>query len=131
MEYKRADALHLELEEKIRGRIQNEWNPGDKIPSENELSRQYGVCRMTARSVVTKMVGEGLLYRVSGKGTYVAEPTIVSRGYSYASIREQLEQQGYEINTTILKTEEILPSSKVAKALELSNGDKTYSLQKG
>ena len=48
------------------------WGPNDKIPSENELSVTYGLSRMTVRSVITDLVREGLLYRVQGKGTFVA-----------------------------------------------------------
>lgn len=127
---KKVRTLHVQLEEKIRERILNEWAPGSMIPSENELSREYGVSRMTARSVITKMVGAGLLYRLAGKGTFVAEPKIVTKGYSYACIREQLEQQGYEISTRVYQAEEILPSRKVAEVLELAEGENVYEIHK-
>ena len=78
------------------------WGPNDKIPSENELSVTYGLSRMTVRSVITDLVREGLLYRVQGKGTFVAEK-IVTVSPSYIGIREQLEKMGYEVNTKIIE----------------------------
>ena len=65
---------------------------GDLIPSENELSKECGVSRMTVRNVITKLVQEGLLFRIPGKGTYVSEPKIIADTLSYAGIREQLER---------------------------------------
>ena len=63
------------------------WPPGYMIPSENELSREFGISRMTVRSVITKLVQEGLLFRIPGKGTYVSEQKIVAKSLSYAGIR--------------------------------------------
>ena len=54
------------------------------------------------RNVITKLVQEGLLFRIPGKGTYVAEPKIVAHSLSYAGIREQLEQMGYEVTTQLI-----------------------------
>lgn len=45
-------------------------------PSERELMATYGVARMTARKAVDLLVAEGRLYRVPGKGTFVARPKI-------------------------------------------------------
>ena len=65
--------LYQQLENIIRDKIEgNEWKPNDLILSKNELSKIYGVSRMTARSVVLEFVRKGYLYRVPGKGTYVA-----------------------------------------------------------
>ena len=78
------------------------WGPNEKIPSENNLSATYGLSRMTVRAVLTDLVKEGLLYRVQGKGTYVAEK-IRTLSPSYIGIREQLEKKGYEVETKVLE----------------------------
>jgi GntR family transcriptional regulator len=85
--------LHAQLEEIIKAGIENEeWPFESVIPSENELSKMYGISRMTVRSVITRLVHEGLLYSVPGKGTFVSEPKIVSRPLSQMGIREQLSR---------------------------------------
>ncbi len=56
-------------EEIIKGR----YRPGDRIPSENNLASTFGVSRMTARKAVDSLVYEGVVIRIPGLGTYVAE----------------------------------------------------------
>ncbi|RLE32344.1 hypothetical protein DRJ58_05470 [Candidatus Acetothermia bacterium] len=66
--------LYKQLKEYIRTWIEsNRLQPGDKIPTERELSRLLGVSRLTVRQAIAELVEEGLLYRVQGSGTYVAE----------------------------------------------------------
>jgi GntR family transcriptional regulator len=60
---------------------------------------------MTVRSVVTQLVHDGLLYRVQGKGTFVARPKISAHSPAYKGVREQLEGMGYETVTKLLKIE--------------------------
>lgn len=46
--------------------------PGQPIPSERELCRQYHISRITVRQAIAEMINEGVLYRKQGKGTFVA-----------------------------------------------------------
>ncbi|MBM7568796.1 GntR family transcriptional regulator [Paenibacillus sacheonensis] len=49
------------------------WKPGDLIPSENELSAQFGVSRITVKKALEALLAEGLVYRIQGKGTFVSD----------------------------------------------------------
>ncbi len=123
--------LYQQLTEIIREKIHiGEWKAGNPIPSENELSKMYGLSRMTVRSVITQFVSEGLLYRVPGKGTFVAEPKITAKSLSYAGIREQLEQMGYAISTRILSAEIIDATGTVAENLALERGGPVYMIKR-
>ena len=100
--------LYMQLEEILRSAITDgTWQPSQLIPSENELSKEYGISRMTVRSVITNLVHEGLLYRVQGKGTFVSPTKIVTHSPAYIGVRAQLEQQGYLIDTHLVKFEVI------------------------
>ena len=56
------------LNEKISS---GELKPGDKLPSEAALIKEYGVSRITIRAAITELVEEGILARSQGKGTFV------------------------------------------------------------
>jgi GntR family transcriptional regulator len=122
-----AVPLYAQLEQILHTRITSgEWSPGQRIPSENELNRIYGLSRMTVRGVLTKLVGDGLLVRVPGKGTYVATPKINAISPAYRGVREQLEGLGYETSTRLVSVGLETPSSGVRERLALGEEDETY-----
>ena len=131
LERENPKPLYVQLQDIIREKIDNEeWTPHHAIPSENELSKLYGVSRMTARAVVTQIVREGLLYRVPGKGTYVAEPKITTDSLSYKGIREQLECMGYQTVTKLVEVKKTTAPERVAKALDLSSNEEVYVVER-
>ena len=84
-----AKPLYVQMEELFWGKLDSgEWSPGALIPSENELSHMYGISRTTVRNVITKLVQEEVLFRIPGKGTYVAEPKIVAQSLSDAGQKD-------------------------------------------
>ncbi|HEY7548511.1 MAG TPA: GntR family transcriptional regulator [Hyphomicrobiaceae bacterium] len=66
--------LHVrgQLVERIRS---GAWAPGQLIPSEFEIAREFGVSQGTARMAVTALVAENVVVRRQGLGTYVYEHT--------------------------------------------------------
>jgi len=115
------------LREKIDGGV---WNPGEMIGSENELSKDYHISRMTVRSVLTRLVQEGLLYRVPGKGTFVCEPKIPTHPLAYKGIRGQLEEKGLEITTEVLENKIIMPSERIARKLQIDPSTAVYFIER-
>lgn len=51
-----------------------DFKPGQRLPSELDLSEQYGVARMTIRRAMKELRERGLIRSVHGKGTYVQPP---------------------------------------------------------
>lgn len=51
-----------------------EWLEGDKIPSENQLCKMFAVSRISVRSAIQRLQGQGLLTTVQGIGSFVAAP---------------------------------------------------------
>ena len=49
------------------------WNPGDKIHSENALSEELQVSRVSVRKALDQLVGIGLLVKRQGSGAYVSQ----------------------------------------------------------
>ena len=53
--------------------IKNNYNfKNFRLPSEADLSKSHSVSRITAKAAIQQLEREGLVYRVQGKGTFIA-----------------------------------------------------------
>jgi DNA-binding LacI/PurR family transcriptional regulator len=50
-----------------------ELQPGNQLPTEAEISKQFKVSRITSKRALTELENEGLIYRIQGKGSFVNE----------------------------------------------------------
>jgi DNA-binding GntR family transcriptional regulator len=71
----RSVSVQGELAERIdQGRLA----AGTRLPSEPELAAEFGVSRATLREALRALEGQGLVRRLWGSGTYVADRTRVA-----------------------------------------------------
>lgn len=71
---RRPRALADQVNDALRARIlQKQYAPGSRLPSESELSTEFGVSRATIRSVLATLASDGLILRKQGDGTFVNE----------------------------------------------------------
>lgn len=82
------------LRELIR---KEEYAKGKMLPTEVELSQQFGISRNTLRQAINKLVFEGLLERRKGKGTKVVRKGITSGVRSWMSFSEEMKRLGIEV----------------------------------
>ncbi|HEX2765352.1 MAG TPA: GntR family transcriptional regulator [Candidatus Limnocylindria bacterium] len=106
---------YREIERALRGRIAT-LRPGDRLPSEAELCLEFGVSRMTAREAMHRLAEEGLVSRVPGRGSYVAEPAAHRRADRLMSFSEEIRRQG-RVPSSIVLTREIRPADAAAAGL--------------
>ena len=67
--------LYQQLGEQIASDIAKQrFRPGDHLPTEPELAVLHGVAVGTVRKAVDLLVGEGLVERVHGSGTFIRRP---------------------------------------------------------
>ncbi|MCR5371581.1 MAG: GntR family transcriptional regulator [Clostridium sp.] len=66
--------MYMRIQQYIRRQIeQGVWPPDSPVPTEAELMEKFNVSRITVTTALRELVKEGLIYRIQGKGTYVAK----------------------------------------------------------
>lgn len=64
--------LYSQLVSTLLKQIQDELHPNDKLPSEKEICEEYCVSRTTVRLAMNELEKMGYIYRIQGKGSFVA-----------------------------------------------------------
>jgi GntR family transcriptional regulator len=99
------------------------------IPSERELSDRHGLSRMTVRQAVDSLVAEGRLYRVPGRGTFVARPKMELQ-VRLASFTEDMRTRGMQSASTTLALERVVATPHLARELEIGVGDTVVRIER-
>lgn len=64
--------LYAQLAELLRQRItRGDWQDGHRLPSQDELTREFAVARVTVRQAITLLEEDGLVASRQGRGTFV------------------------------------------------------------
>ena len=80
---------YARLRDTLTARIaQGQWTPDQPIPSEARLARDFDVSVGTVRKAVDGLVGEGLLERRQGSGTFVRAPSFNATLFRFFPMRE-------------------------------------------
>jgi len=99
--------LYVRVESLVRNRILNgQLQPGDKLPTEEDLVKQFGVSQITIRNALSNLERDGLIVRSRAKGTFVAETVPVRKKFIITNrvynILEDADR--YEIKNVDLQT---------------------------
>lgn len=120
-------ARYEQVKSYIRNTIESgERQPGDRIPSELDLVASLGVSRMTVNRALRELTDEGLLTRVSGVGTFVAETKPQSTLLMIAHIGDEIRSRGHEYRFDTLLTQRETAPAVVSNALGLAPGASVF-----
>ncbi|AOT70327.1 GntR family transcriptional regulator [Geosporobacter ferrireducens] len=111
--------LYYRVKEDIINKIKDgTYKVEEKVPSENELQKIHNVSSITVRKALTDLVNEGYLYRIQGKGTFVAKPKI-NRMLNLMSFTDELKEKGIEAETRVIEIKAILDET-IAEKLNIN-----------
>ena len=110
----------------LRQISEGHWQAGDCISSEQELVNQFAVSRMTVNRALRELADQGVLVRVAGVGTFVAEAKPQTTLLQVANLAEEIRQRGHDYSCDVLVTERVTASLEVAAALQLLTGDSVF-----
>lgn len=92
------------IELALRERIAT-LRPGDPLPSDSDLVVEFGVSRMTARGAMARLADEGLVQRLPGRGSFVADPTSHRRADRLLSFSSEMRRRGRQPSSVIVDRE--------------------------
>lgn len=123
--------LYHQLKQRLAAKIQaGEWKPEDKIDSENQLMTTFGVSRNTAKKAIEELVQEGKLYRVQGKGTFVAKPRFEQSLGGFYSFSTVLQEKGLNPKDEVIHIQVVYPSTKVKQGLDLQEDERVVEVKR-
>lgn len=118
--------LRDELSERIAAQ---QWRPGEAIPTEAELVKEFSASIGTVRKAIDMLVAEGALERFQGRGTFVRRARFDSSLFRFFRFQKETgERQVPE--GRILRREVMAAPSAVASALRLEPGTEVIHLSR-
>jgi GntR family transcriptional regulator len=115
-----AAPRYVQIEQALRADIAD-LRPGDRLPSEAKLCQRFGVSRMTARGAVQRLEEQGLVYRVRGAGTFVADAPIHRQAGNLLSFSDEMRQRGLRPSSQLLEISQRHPDADEQAALRLDS----------
>lgn len=123
-----ADPAYLALADQLEALVAT-LSPGDRLPSEHELTDAHGVSRLTARAALQELEARFLVRRVRGAGTFVARriehrisPEMPPSG------SEAVRRAGGTPGHRLLSVRTRRPSAAVREALDLDVDERVVAV---
>jgi GntR family histidine utilization transcriptional repressor len=110
----------------LDGIRQGEWAAHQRIPSEGDLTRRFGVSRMTANRALRELANEGVITRVQGVGSFAAGPKSEATMIEVRDIRGEIEARGAAHHCEVLELTRIAASSAQAREFGFAMGAELY-----
>ncbi|MES2999829.1 MAG: histidine utilization repressor [Pseudomonadota bacterium] len=111
----------------IKQRIASgEWRPGDPVPSESAFMQQFEVSRMTVNRALRELANEGLVTRIQGSGTRVAQLHRISSRLTIRDIHEEVAERGHVHTAKVLLAAREKAGAEIAQSLGLRTGGAVF-----
>lgn len=96
--------LYTQIKEILRAKIlDGSYAEHERLPSESEMIKAFGVSRITVRQAINDLQKEGLLFKIHGKGTFVAKPNVTQELTHLQGFGEAMQELGHETHSQVLK----------------------------
>tara|TARA_B110000908_G_C10123257_1_gene388620 strand:- start:80 stop:814 length:735 start_codon:yes stop_codon:yes gene_type:complete len=112
--------LYVQIKESLKKDILGgRYAPYQKMPSESDLMKCFGVSRITVRQALRDLHLEGLIFTSQGKGTFASKPKATQDVKYLQGFAEAMAPKGYEATARLISIRELAPSREVKRKLNL------------
>lgn len=117
------------IEQALRERIAT-LLPGDRLPSDAELTIEFAVSRMTARNAMQRLAEDGLVDRQPGRGSFVAKPPAHRRANLLMTFTQEMMRRGLTPSSRLLDRSVRPSNATEAAALGITTGEPVVHLRR-
>lgn len=122
---------HAQIRELIRRRVlDGTYAPHSQMPSESQMMVAFAVSRITVRQALGDLQKEGLIFKVPGKGSFVAKPKAFQTLSRLQGFGEAMTPSGYETFSQVLSMRRVPAPERVAQRLELKAGAPVFEIKR-
>lgn len=121
--------LYLQLMESIISEIETDnYKENEKLPSERELCTLYDVSRITVRQALQELEREGYIYKLHGKGTFVAPGSYNQNLIKLYSFTEEMKSLGKRPSTKVLSFQKMKADERLVRKMSLATQEEVYQI---
>lgn len=124
--------LHYQVYLGLLAQIQSGvFKRGDKIPTEPQLEKMFGVSRVTVRRAVEMLAQEGVVEKHRGRrGTIVAAAKHDYDMRTLTSFSDDVRLYGERPSSELVSFDLVNPPDRVADCLETDKGERVYRIER-
>jgi GntR family transcriptional regulator, histidine utilization repressor len=119
--------LYLQVKRHILDNIgSGKWGTSMRVPSENDIVKSFGVSRMTANRALRELRDEGVLVRVAGVGSFVADQHAHAHPLEIRGIADEIRRRGHAHRAEIVSLERIHAAAELAEDFGIAPRSELY-----
>jgi len=100
--------LYLQVKNHILTNIDSgKWTTSARVPSENDIVKEFGVSRMTANRALRELQDEGVLVRIAGVGSFVANRQAHTHPLEIHNIADEIRDRGHVHRAELIALERV------------------------
>jgi GntR family transcriptional regulator len=123
--------LYGKVEEVLASEIaRGELQPGDRLPSEDELSLRFAVSKITIRRAVQNLIQRGVVEIRRGLGTFVLAPKISQELTKVTGFVEDMAVHGRRASARVVSQHIVAANQTVAQHLGVSVGTRVMRIER-
>jgi GntR family transcriptional regulator len=123
--------MYAQIQSQLLAFIQSgSLRPGDLLPSEEQLSRAFGVSRMTARQALQTLKTQGFASRNKGQGTFVSQPRVEQDISHLCGFTAEMHALGIRATSRVLHSALAPASDKLSAIFGIPAESPVFQLQR-
>jgi len=119
--------LYEQIKQHITDLIETgELGPNDRLPSETDLAAEFQVARMTVHRAIKELKDSGVVTRIAGVGTFVAETQSSGQLIAVNNIADEIRSRNSTYSAVMVQNARERASRAVAQQLEIDPGSPVF-----